>query len=574
MEPYPTWAVLLANIGVGFISWSIANLLYKLCVLVGRVVIHSLVAVGFTVVRGFQLLRRLCHEIRDSLDFDAGALAPLLRSARVPVRDTIAYNRAISEAIPLLPQPAPVIDLSTSVVQYDALLGPHARITVNGIETVVRLNPLNHAVSLSPPIETGGKEAVLLSSVTPQPAQPPSSQVSITLGGKHHGWAVRIDSKTLLTTKHQLDQVLTYAGTVCMERGGKQIPLDRSKLHPVGRFPSSSDQAAFSLEPGTFSAIGVTVAKRAAPISGQFQLFTHNDMAQSVLCVGTMQRSEGSNLIFVHNGWSKPGTSGAPIWQGDRVVAIHTGSNAQATENYATSMTYVDQYLNPLADVKESFYADGNHSRDLASEKLVERLLKEEFSHRNARNMELATVLDDLSSEIQERRYNGSLYARDQVEDLLQRSKLDDLTQDEIKTYLYGQSGTRGMSKKNLKKFGVLESDIKGDSRLSSAATSSSKAATPTPKDSKPLVEPAPSEPVPERPRAPSLTVSDIKKLITEAIQESLAKPSPTPPPTETLMQSSAPSSSSTGGLHRPEIAASMVSEKASKKRFHGTPRR
>lgn len=469
-----------------------------------------------------------------------------------------------------------MIDLSTTPVLYDANWGPYVRSTVNGIEMVIRLNPLSHVTSSSPPFESGGKEAVLLASVTPVPANPPSSQVSILLNGKHHGWATRIGPNVLLTTLHQFEQIQQFAGPVYMARGGKQIPLrkDGQALKTIGRFPTSSDQIAVHVDASAFSAIGTTVAKRGAPISGQFQMFTHNDTNETVLCVGTMQRSEASNLIFVHNGWSKPGTSGAPVWQNDRIVAVHTGSNAQATENYATSVTYVDKYLDPLVKTNESFHADGNHSRDLISEDLVDRLLKEEFSHRNARNMDAAIALDDLSSEIQERRYNGSLYAREQVDEYLKRSQLDDLTQKEIKDYLYGQSGTRGMSKKNFKKFGIQESDIKGDSQLSSATTSSLKKEKSTPKDSKPLVEPARSEPVPERPRAPSLTASDIKKLVTDAIQESLAKPSPTPPRTETPPPSSAPSSSSTGGLHRPEIAASLVSEKASKQHYRSTRRR
>lgn len=554
--------------GVFWGTWLVSSLSYILLVLSFRLIVHTVVGFAFGLVGFLRSVRAVFADAGGWFEPVGGHLAPILRVLATPAADTIAFNRAVAEEIPLRQNPTPVVDLSTTRTEYDAR-GPYVKTTFNGIEMIVRLNaPTLTKTSPPSPIETGGKEAVLVSSVRPQKAQLPASQISILLDGVHHGWAVRYNETTLLLTRHQLEQMLGFAGSITLSRGEKQIPL--KKLQPTGKFPHGSDYAGLSVESGLFSALQASVAKHALPMSGPFELFTYDDAQQTALCLGKMERSEDSNLIFVHNAWSRKGTSGAGIWQNSKLVGVHTGSNASATENYATSITYVDTYLNPNTTVNESFHADGNHSRDVLSEDLLQRLQREEFSHRANRNSELATIMDDLTSEIQERRYQESIFHRDQIEDMLERSKLDDLTQNEIKSYLYGQSGTRGMSKKNAKKYGHNESDIKEESLLSSETLSSPKA-KPSSKGSKRSVTPPQSAPALEKPKTPSSTPSEMETLIEGIMERSLKKHLPSQPQTEALSSSSTHSSSNKGSLYDPQLAASLASEKASKKRSKTT---
>lgn len=501
----------------------------------------------------------------------------LQHAYETPITEARAFHHALSVA------KEPTRSVTEIVLEHGRIAfdtdGPYYPANINGQEVVIRLNPnvIVAMTSLTKPVppanETAGKEAALTTSRAPREAAMPPSQLMVKYEGRVIGFATRIGPDTLLLTQHEIDTMRACTGPLFLATANAEIPL--SKIEQTGDFPNGSDLAAIKLGTGFFSALSCKVATLSVPVQGPATIHTLDDLGRPVLAWGALERDPAHSGILRHTCWTKPGTSGAPVWQNGRIVAVHTGTNPDKTTNLATSTRYVSAYLG-LGE-KETYWADDSYDRDDNRDHLIEQVeeLERKYRFGDSKDLGLAEEADALWTDIRDSRYQEIITSKEEMVERLERLNAGTALQHEIMERLYGQAGTRNMSKKNARKYGLETGDIKGPS-TSTSATTLGKMGKSTLKGvaSKSSAVLPPSEAPKTEEKVASLpTTAQIDAMVAAAVSKALMEKQSTPSdkPSSSVSRPAEPAPSSPHssikpkGLYRPQVADSILSRKASK---------
>jgi len=514
--------------------------------------------------RAYYALRSCFKASVERVDFSRTVLdSQVYQVAMAKPAEVAAMAHSASRVQEAQPFKEPV-DVILTRVKYDEN-GPYYPTTIDNVRCKIRVSiPLSTLPS--PPTETGGKEAALPTSSIPVPAEQPIWQVQVVVGDQVIGFGIRVRADTLLLTRHEYE-ILVGQPEIYIQRKEKKIKIEANT--PIGKFPQSSDLFAIRVKSADFGALGVKVAPIGFGIAGPIQIYGNNEVMQPCVSFGRLSRGEAKG-IFEHNCWTRKGTSGAAVVQGNRVIAIHTGAETNLSANLATTLRYLPVYLGETVNVgklQESYFDDKAYDRDDERQEMMDKIHSFEMEMRRNKRFEDAEFWDEIWSDVAGGYYGDQLMAKDELNERLDRLKADEATRADIHAYYHTQSG-RGISKKKAK---YIESDIKGARSSPSTLTSGLRAPnrpSSTESDSSTLGTPPQSAPPPSLLRLQSLGArarSDRRGRLNDLETTQSAKPSSSGSPQGELKPSSSASDTNQQGLYRPAVAAAMASRKHKK---------
>jgi hypothetical protein len=257
-------------------------------------------------------------------------------------------RRHVREAAPLAP-----VEVYAKIMFDEA--GPYQLLELEG--RVLKVRPEGReeilvACASLPEIKSGYKEKAVVGS-TPRVTAPPKGVVSLRADGQIVGMGVRttVGRQTLLLTATHVLQELAMRDQASIEYNGLEVPFEKSWPLVFASPTGDLDVCGMEVPAKVWSALAVPARKLSTKPTGHkaVSVYGYSQLGRFQVASGVAV-ADHAPYRLLHTVSTRPSYSGSPLFDGDRVYAIHTEASRTPNRNVATSLLFLNRKESDTAE--------------------------------------------------------------------------------------------------------------------------------------------------------------------------------------------------------------------------------